>query len=191
MSKKKKQLYLLIRATNIFEKEIVVFIYYALFTFIAFDETWFNLQFVFFGIGTFLQIYLKMKNKIEFWNNFTSALFFVIGSVLSYSNNFFFTGFLAFILLIAIIAFSYEKWHKSIKNKFLSASFNFSYSAIVLASFPVLYFIFMKNKLDIDLREFFQDQNHLIVFSGYFVFYLLLLLNKQLLALQTAFLKDE
>lgn len=191
MSKKKKHLSALIWATNIFEKEIVIFIYYTLFTFIALDEARFSLQFLFFGIGTFLQIYLKTKNKLKFWNNFTSTLFFLAGSALSYNQNFFFTGFLIFILLIAILSFSYEKWNKDITNKFLSVSFNFLYSAIVLASFPVLYFIFMKNKLDIDLNEFFQDPNHLIVFSGYFVFYILLLLNKQLLALQTTLLKNK
>jgi hypothetical protein len=191
MSKKKKHISVLIWATNIFEKEIVIFIYYALFTFIALDETRFSLQFLFFGIGTLLQIYLKIKNKLKFWNNFTSVLFFLAGSALSYNQNFFFTGFLIFILLIAILSFSYEKWNKDITNKFLSVSFNFLYSAIVLASFPVLYFIFMKNKLSIDLSEFFQDPNHLIVFSGYFVFYILLLLNKQLLALQTTLLKNK
>jgi len=191
MSKKKGYLSKLIWITNIFEKEIVIFIYYSLFTFISFNEGVFNTQYVFFGIGTFLQIYLKLQKKFYLWNNFTSCLFFILGSVLSYNNLFFFTGFFIFLFIISLLSFFYEKWHENVQNKFLSAVFNFLYSAIVLASFPLLYFIFMKNKLNIDLREFFQDQDHFIVFSGYFVFYLLLLLNKQLLALQTTLLKNK
>jgi len=190
MPKKKQYLSRLIWITNIFEKEIVIFIYYSLFTIIAFNEGIFNMQFIFFGIGTFLQIYLKIKEKLYLWNNFTSCLFFILGSIFSY-NNLFFTGFLIFLFSIALFSFFYEKWHENIQNRFLSAVLNFLYSAIVLANFPMLYFIFMKNKLNIDLREFFQDQDHFIVFSGYFVFYLLLLLNKQLLALQTTLLKDK
>jgi hypothetical protein len=191
MSENKKHLSNLIWFTDIFEKEIVILIYYTLFVFIAFNETAISFQFLFFGIGTFIQIYFKAKNKMRFWNNFISSLFFLIGSAFSYKENFFFIGFFAFIFLIAVLSFIYEKWRKDIKNNLLSVSFDFLYSAIVLASFPILYFVFMKNKLNIDLREFFQDQNHLIVFSGYFVFYFLLLLNKQLMALQATMLKNK
>lgn len=190
MLKNKRYLSELIWITNIFEKEIVIFIYYSLFTFISFNEKLFNPQFVFFGIGTFLQIYLKFQKKFYLWNNFTSCLFFILGSILSY-NNLLFAGFFIFIFIISLLSFFYEKWHENVKNRFLSTVFNFLYSAIVLTIFPVLYFIFMKNKLNIDLREFFQDQDHFIVFSGYFIFYLLLLLNKQLLALQTTLLKNK
>jgi len=191
MSIKKQYLSKLIWITTIFEKEIIIFVYYTLFTIIAFNESILNIQFFFFAIGTAFQIYLKLKRKLHIWNNFIACSFFILGSLFSYNENLFFTGFLVFILSISLFSFFYEKYLQFLKNKLLAGVFQFLYSAIVLTSFPVLYFIFMKNKLNIDLREFFQDENHLIVFSGYFVFYLLLLFNKQLLALQTALFKNS
>ncbi len=190
-TKKEQQLSKLVWITNIFEKEIIMFVYYALFTLIAFDTGILNIQFLFFGIGTILQIYLKFKKKLSPWNNFTACTFFILGSAFSYNENFFFSGFLIFIFSVSLFALLYEQYIEKIGNKFFAIIFQFLYSAIVLMSFPVLYFIFMKNKLNIDLQDFFQDQNHLIVFSGYFVFYILILLNKQLLAIQTTLLKDK
>ncbi len=179
--------------TNLFEKEVIIFVYYALFTCIILDDLFFGIQFVFFGIGTFLQIYFKWKNKFRIWNNFFSCLFFLFGSVLSSliitDQNLFFTGFFTFIFVISLFSAVYEKWKTKIKNTIISWIFQFLYSAIVLMSFPTLYFIFMKNKLDIDLLSFFNDENHFIVFSGYFVFYFLILLNKQLLSVQTSVLQ--
>lgn len=136
-------------------------------------------------MGTFLQIFLKLRSIGKYWNNFTSSFLLLIGNFFPSSEKLFFTGFFTFLLLVSGISLLYEIFSPKVTNKILSGVFQFLYSTLVLSSFPVMYFLFMKNKLDINLIEFFQDENHLMVFSGYFVFYLLLLLNKQLLALQT------
>ena len=181
--------------TSLFEKEVIIFVYYSLFTCIILDDLFFGIQFVFFGIGTALQIYFKWKNKFPIWNNFISCFFFLLGSVFfsffSEDKNLFFTGFFTFIFVISVFSALYEKWKTKIQNNIVSGLFQFLYSAIVLMSFPTLYFIFMKNKLDIDLLSFFNDENHFIVFSGYFVFYLLILLNKQLLSIQASLLHSS
>jgi len=191
MAVNKQLLAKLIRITDIFEKEIIIFVYYSMFTVISYNESIFNMQFLFFGIGTTLQIYLKLKRKLYLWNNFVACSFFILGSLFSHDKNLLFIGFLSFIFSISLFSFLYEKYFHFTKQALLANIFHFIYSATVLTSFPVLYFIFMKNKLNIDLREFFADRNHLIVFSGYFVFYLLLLLNKQLLAIQTVLFKKD
>jgi len=181
----------LMKVTNIFEKEGILFVYYCLFGVLSLEGAWLNTQLVFFMFGLLFQVYCKIKNIWSPWNNFLGLSFFLLGSFLNYENNVFFKGMLIFISVISFISFMYERWHSQVKQKLLSVFFNFIYSSIVLMSFPILYFIFMQNKLDINLVEFFQESDHALVFSGYFVFYLLLLLNKQLIAIQAVLLHKK
>ncbi len=178
-----------LRATRIFEKEILIFCYFAIFTFLS-SSTLLNPQLLLFLVGTILQIVLKLKSKLPLWNNFVGLGFFIIGSVVNLSGNFFSRGFLAYIFLISAFSFVYEKWRQRVSGAFVGFMFDLAYSAAVISSFPTLYALFLRNKLDINIFEFIvRDQELVIVFSGYFVFYIMLLINKQLVAVQNHLLK--
>lgn len=184
-----KKFDLTLLATKIFEKEVLIFCYFALFSFLSADDV-LNIQLLLFLVGTVLQTLLKLKSKLVPWNNFVALLFFVIGTAANYHVSYLSKGFFTYLLLISVLSFSYEKWYKRIRKGLLSFMLNVVYSAAVMSSFPTLYALFLKNKLGISITEFvFNDTEHFAVVSGYVVFYVLLLIHKQLVTLQNHLLR--
>jgi len=175
--------------TGIFEKELLLLLYYLVFSFIAGAFPAAALQGAFFTAGTLCQALLKIFQKVPIWNNFILFLFYLAGTLANHGRNTLGYGLLGFVLLVSCISALYEYFRPRLERPLLIALMGMAHSAVVFMAFPLLYSLFLLKKKDLSLGEFFQEKEHFLVFLGYSTFYVSVVINKQLLSIQNNLLR--
>jgi hypothetical protein len=184
-----RRLRFLTEVTGIFEKEILILLYYLVFSAIAgaFPES--LVQAIFFIAGTAFQVWLKIARKGGLWRHYTLLGFYLTGTLVNHGKNTLGNGLLVFLFIVSSLSLLYELYRGRVKRPVLATAMGIAHSAVVFTAFPLLYSLFLLNKKGISLAAFFRDQEHFLVFLGYSTFYLSVVVNKQLHAIQNALLR--
>lgn len=175
--------------TGIFEKEILLVLYYLVFSYIAGAFPDAAVQALFFATGALLQVLLKIYQKGQPWNHFVLFLFYLAGTLVNHGKNTLGNGLLVFLLIVSCISALYDRYHLRLKRPLLVTMIGMAHSAVVFTAFPLLYSLFLLKKKTLSLTTFFEEKEHFLVFVGYSAFYLSVVINKQLLSIQNNLLR--
>jgi hypothetical protein len=175
--------------TGIFEKELLLSIYYLVFSYIsgAFPEA--LVQALFFAAGALFQVLLKLYEKAQVWNNFVLFLFYLAGTLVNQGRNTLGNGLLVFLFVVSCVSALYDRYHPRLKYPILVSLISMAHSAVVFTAFPLLYSLFLLKKKNLSLTTFFEEKEHFLVFLGYSTFYVSVVINKQLLSVQNNLLR--
>jgi hypothetical protein len=175
--------------TGIFEKEILLLLYYLVFSYIsgAFPNA--TIQALFFLAGVLCQVLLKLYQKALVWNNCVLFLFYLAGTLVNHGKNTLGNGLLIFLFVVSFVSVLYDRYHPLLKHPILVSIISLAHSAIVFTAFPLLYSLFLLKKKNLSLTTFFEEKEHFLVFVGYTTFYLSVVINKQLLSIQNNLLR--
>jgi len=175
--------------TGIFEKEILLVLYYLVFSYIAGAFPDAAVQALFFAAGALFQVLLKVYQKVQTWNNFVLFLFYLAGTLVNHGKNTLGNGLLAFLFVVSCVSALYDRYHPRLKRPLLVSMIGMAHSAVVFTAFPLLYSLFLLKKKGLSLTTFFEEKEHFLVFVGYSTFYLSVVINKQLLSIQNNLLR--
>lgn len=175
--------------TGIFEKEVLILVYYLVFSSIAgaFPEA--ALQGLLLTAGTMLQAWLRLVGKAGLWKHFIMVAFYLAGTLASRGEHALGTGLLLFLLAVACLSALYEGIQGRLRHPLVATILGMVHSALVFTAFPLLYSLFLLNKKGLSLETFFQEKEHFLVFLGYSTFYLSVVVSKQLHTIQNALLR--
>lgn len=175
--------------TGIFEKELLILVYYLVFSSIsgAFPEA--TLQGLLMAAGTGLQVWLRLDGRAGLWKHFIMVAFYLAGTLVSHGERALGTGLLVFLLTVACLSALYEWLQGRLKHPLVATILGMVHSALVFTAFPLLYSLFLLNKKGLSLSAFFQEKEHFLVFLGYSTFYLSVVVSKQLHTIQNALLR--
>jgi hypothetical protein len=184
-----RRLRLLGLVTGIFEKELLLLLYYFTFSFIAGAFPAATIQALFFAAGTLAQVLLKVYRKAPPWNHFVLVCFYLAGTLLNHGGNTLGYGLLGFLFLVSGLSALYDRFLPRLKHPLLLTLLGMAHSAVVFTAFPILYSLFLLKKKGLSLSAFFGERDHFLVFLGYSTFYLSVVLNRQLLSFQNNLLR--
>src|SRR5512145_2694943 len=107
--------------TGIFEKEVLLLLYYLVFSYIAgaFPEA--TIQALFFIAGTALQIWLKVLGRAMPWNHFILFLAYLVGTLVNLGRNTLGNGLLVFLLVVSCVSALYERYRTRLKRPILAS----------------------------------------------------------------------
>ena len=125
--------------TSVFEKELLILIYYMVFSSIAgaFPEA--LGQALLMAAGTALQIWLRLDGRAGLWKHFIMVAFYLAGTLASHGEHTLGTGLLVFLLAVACLSALYEWLQGRLRHPLVATVLGMVHSALVFTAFPLLY----------------------------------------------------